>query len=346
MPEENKFLKNVPDQNIFRLSNGRVAYNLESLYSAIKESDNSVFYNHVTPDKSDFANWIKYCIFHDALYERIVGVKHRDVFLGMLDAEIKFLKNPPPELHININQQNNVLQNSQQNTPQQNNPQQNDIQRNSTQQNTPQQNPPVPLIENPSNPIPIPVVASIPQPSSTSAIATESIPSQQMPVQQEKIQPNPEPVASSVTQSPISSLAQPASVQSQPVQSVEMATKMPNTPPQNVEIKNNPVQNNLTPTVISAVETTKNSEPIIASEKPILVSTPISQPNPEPVSSSVDSPSVSVDSVKQSLTQQSPVNNESQSAISSVVSFINDEIYDFEQIFKVIIDEIENEIYD
>lgn len=88
-----KYLDNVPRENNFILSNGVVFSNLEGLYDAVKNSDQSVFYYHVTDNRNDFANWIKYCIKFDQLYDKILSIKQREIFLGMLAEEIALLKN-------------------------------------------------------------------------------------------------------------------------------------------------------------------------------------------------------------------------------------------------------------
>lgn len=88
------YLDNVPEENSFGLSNGQKVRTLEELLSAVKNSDNALFYNHVTPDRNDFANWIKFCVRHEALYVKIFDVRQRDEFIRILDQEIDFIKNP------------------------------------------------------------------------------------------------------------------------------------------------------------------------------------------------------------------------------------------------------------
>jgi hypothetical protein len=92
--ENLKFLANVPSNNYFVLSNGRSIANIEELYVAVRDSDESVFYHHVTPDRNDFANWIKKCVLYDQLFNKLIDIKEREVFLGVLAEEIAYLKNP------------------------------------------------------------------------------------------------------------------------------------------------------------------------------------------------------------------------------------------------------------
>ena len=86
-------LGNVPDDKTFVFSNGKIAHNLEELYSIIKESDVSIFTEHVNDQKNDFANWIKYCIFHIDLANNLYGAKDKETFLKVLNDEIVRLKN-------------------------------------------------------------------------------------------------------------------------------------------------------------------------------------------------------------------------------------------------------------
>lgn len=90
--ESSKYLVDVPGQNYFILSNGKSVSNLERLYDAVHDSEQEVFYHHVTPDKNDFTNWIKYCIKDDALCDKLLPIKEREAFLGILAEEIAILK--------------------------------------------------------------------------------------------------------------------------------------------------------------------------------------------------------------------------------------------------------------
>ena len=88
------YLDNVPEENSFGLSNGRRIQSLGELLAVLKNSDSTLFYSHVNPERNDFANWIKYCIRHEELYDRIVNARQRDEFLRVLEEEIEFIKAP------------------------------------------------------------------------------------------------------------------------------------------------------------------------------------------------------------------------------------------------------------
>lgn len=88
------YLNDVPQENYFRLADGRVIRNLEELYSIIGSSGDTVFYDHVTPDRNDFASWIRECVKHHELYAKLLPLKDRQSFISVLSQEIETLKNP------------------------------------------------------------------------------------------------------------------------------------------------------------------------------------------------------------------------------------------------------------
>lgn len=88
------YLKDVPEDNYFRLADGRIIKNLEELFSIVKDSGDTLFFDHVTPDRNDFASWIKECVKHQELYTKLMPLKDRQSFLNVLNQEITVLKNP------------------------------------------------------------------------------------------------------------------------------------------------------------------------------------------------------------------------------------------------------------
>lgn len=88
------YLKDVPESNYFRLSDGRVIRNIEELLNILKISDDALFYHHVTQERNDFAEWIKHCINHIDLYNKLIIIKDKKSFVNVLEQEIGFLKNP------------------------------------------------------------------------------------------------------------------------------------------------------------------------------------------------------------------------------------------------------------
>jgi len=88
------YLDNVPEENCFVLSNGAKLRNLEELLLALKSSDESLFYNHVTNERNDFANWIRACIKHETLANILFDARQRQKFIDILESEILFIRSP------------------------------------------------------------------------------------------------------------------------------------------------------------------------------------------------------------------------------------------------------------
>lgn len=99
-----KYLNYVNPDHYFMLSNGLIIKNLEEMYNVIKNSDDYIFNEHANNEKNDFANWIKYCVFYDALYDKINPIRTKSEFLKILEITINELKNPP-KTNIPIPQQ-------------------------------------------------------------------------------------------------------------------------------------------------------------------------------------------------------------------------------------------------
>lgn len=89
-------LSEVPSGNYFAFPDGRLAKNLEELFMIISTSDAAVFLEHVNDSKNDFANWIRSCVLHVALADRLDTVKNRDEYLRIMGGEIQNLKTGKP----------------------------------------------------------------------------------------------------------------------------------------------------------------------------------------------------------------------------------------------------------
>jgi len=69
--------RDAPDASYFVLCNGKPVKNIKELADVMEELEEEVFNHHVTPDKNDFATWIK-DIFKDIeLAEKLAGVKDK-----------------------------------------------------------------------------------------------------------------------------------------------------------------------------------------------------------------------------------------------------------------------------
>lgn len=89
-----QYLKDVPVDKYFRLSDGRVIRNLQELHSILSGSGDSCFYDHVTADRNDFVTWIQSCLNHHELYSKLLPIKDKASFLSVLGKEIECLKDP------------------------------------------------------------------------------------------------------------------------------------------------------------------------------------------------------------------------------------------------------------
>lgn len=94
----NQYLLPVNESQRFKLANGVLIQSLEELKDSIVKMDDGLFHYHVNPEKNDFANWIKYCIKFDLLYEKLNLVVDRTKFLQILSSQIDELKMQTPEL--------------------------------------------------------------------------------------------------------------------------------------------------------------------------------------------------------------------------------------------------------
>lgn len=69
--------RDAPETSYFILCNGKPVKNIKELADIMEEIEDQVFNHHVTPDKNDFATWVK-DIFKDIeLAEKLAGVKDK-----------------------------------------------------------------------------------------------------------------------------------------------------------------------------------------------------------------------------------------------------------------------------
>jgi len=54
-----KFEQTVDQEKSFYLNNGKVLNSLRALYDEIHHMPDVVFFHHVTPERNDFASWVK-----------------------------------------------------------------------------------------------------------------------------------------------------------------------------------------------------------------------------------------------------------------------------------------------
>jgi hypothetical protein len=69
--------RDAPETNYFVLCNGKPVKNIKELADIMEELEDHVFSFHVTPEKNDFATWVK-DIFQDVeLAQKLAGVKDK-----------------------------------------------------------------------------------------------------------------------------------------------------------------------------------------------------------------------------------------------------------------------------
>jgi hypothetical protein len=88
-----KYLEDVPWDNSLKLSNGKTVHGLEQLPMILKFSDEEVFNSHVTLNKNDFANWIRDVVGYAELADKILSIKTKDEFLKFMEQAIFDIKN-------------------------------------------------------------------------------------------------------------------------------------------------------------------------------------------------------------------------------------------------------------
>ncbi|MBN2459056.1 hypothetical protein JXB28_02130 [Candidatus Woesearchaeota archaeon] len=70
-------LRDAPQENYFILCNGKPVKNMKELADLMEELEEHVFNYHVSPEKNDFATWIK-DVFKDLeLAEKLAGLKDK-----------------------------------------------------------------------------------------------------------------------------------------------------------------------------------------------------------------------------------------------------------------------------
>jgi hypothetical protein len=75
--EEASIKRDAPGATYFVLCNGKPVKNIKELADLMEELEDQVFNYHVTPEKNDFATWIK-DIFKDIeLAEKLAGAKDK-----------------------------------------------------------------------------------------------------------------------------------------------------------------------------------------------------------------------------------------------------------------------------
>ncbi|MEM2121741.1 MAG: hypothetical protein QXU20_03750 [Candidatus Woesearchaeota archaeon] len=79
----------IPSEKEFILNDGRRLKNLRELLEALKTMDNNLFNHHVSPERNDFANWIKDVFKKEFLAEKVLNAKTREEIIKVLSEELE-----------------------------------------------------------------------------------------------------------------------------------------------------------------------------------------------------------------------------------------------------------------
>jgi hypothetical protein len=88
---DKSWLGDVPDDKVFRFSDGRVARNMQELAAALREMSDDVFDNHLNGDKNDFSNWLSAVVGDTALAKDLRRVATQATAIRKVDARAKSL---------------------------------------------------------------------------------------------------------------------------------------------------------------------------------------------------------------------------------------------------------------
>ncbi len=78
----------APQEQIFRLKGGEELKSLNELRKALNYMTDEEFSHHVTPERNDFATWVKETLKNQELYEKIKGIKTKADLQAILQSPV------------------------------------------------------------------------------------------------------------------------------------------------------------------------------------------------------------------------------------------------------------------
>ena len=87
--DKKEAMKEVPPEKAFYLANGKVLKSVNALKEELKVMPDQLFKVHVTNEKNDFANWIKYVFNDEKLCQDMLKTKDRMVIAKLIEEDIK-----------------------------------------------------------------------------------------------------------------------------------------------------------------------------------------------------------------------------------------------------------------
>lgn len=88
-----RFLANVPDDNVFRCYDGRTFRNIEELGQAFRNMGDESFTHHVNTGKNNFSNWVKDVINDEKLARDLAKSQNQSQAAKAAVDRMSFLSN-------------------------------------------------------------------------------------------------------------------------------------------------------------------------------------------------------------------------------------------------------------
>lgn len=78
----------VEAQSYFYLHGGGVLRDMEELLNALKTIDDDVFNFHVSSEKNDFSNWVRFVLKDKFLADKLVSLKTREEMVKAIEKRL------------------------------------------------------------------------------------------------------------------------------------------------------------------------------------------------------------------------------------------------------------------
>ena len=86
-----RFLANVPEENVFRCCDGRILRNMKELSHAFSKMGDETFTYHANAGKNDFSNWVKDIIKDEKLARDLVKSQNQSQAVKAVADRMAFL---------------------------------------------------------------------------------------------------------------------------------------------------------------------------------------------------------------------------------------------------------------
>ena len=95
MTDTSGYLADVPQEQVFWCSDGRILKNLRELCDALGAMSEETFAHHVNAATNDFSNWVKDVIKDDSLASDLLTAANAGAALRVVTERISFLSSKP-----------------------------------------------------------------------------------------------------------------------------------------------------------------------------------------------------------------------------------------------------------